>query len=85
VSTSPDAPGHDCGAPAPAALNPPANASDVPSRPRGSESLGRLAVRRFLRHRFAVIGLALMSAIVLAAILAPHVAAVDPVKTNLRA
>lgn len=85
MSTSPDAPSHDCDAPAPAALNPPADASDVPSRPRGSESLGRLAVRRFLRHRFAVIGLALMTAIVLGAILAPHLTAVDPVKTNLRA
>jgi peptide/nickel transport system permease protein len=54
------------------------------SRPR-SDSPARLAVRRFLRHRFAVIGVGLLVALLLAAMFAPNLAAVDPIKTNLRA
>jgi ABC-type dipeptide/oligopeptide/nickel transport system permease subunit len=52
---------------------------------RRSDSPARLAWRRFLRHRFAVIGSTLLVALVLAAIFAPHLVGVDPVKTNLRA
>ncbi|MFN2168820.1 MAG: peptide ABC transporter permease, partial [Anaerolineae bacterium] len=38
---------------------------------RGMESLTRLTLRRFLRHRMAVISLVVLSLVILAALLAP--------------
>ena len=56
-----------------AAANPAAARRDSP---------GRRAVRRFLRHRLAVFGLAVIVLFVLAALLAPLVAPYDPAATS---
>ncbi|APT57056.1 diguanylate cyclase [Roseomonas gilardii] len=56
-----------------AAANPAATRRDSP---------GRRAVRRFLRHRLAVFGLAVIVLFVLAALLAPLVAPYDPAATS---
>ncbi|PZP42467.1 MAG: diguanylate cyclase [Azospirillum brasilense] len=56
-----------------AAANPAATRRDSP---------GRRAVRRFLRHRLAVFGLAVIVIFVLAALLAPLVAPYDPTATS---
>ena len=47
-----------------------------------SESAGRRAVRRFLRHRAALAGLLILAAIALAAIVGPIVLGIDPDATN---
>jgi peptide/nickel transport system permease protein len=49
------------------------------------ESLGRQALRRFLRHRLAIAGSVILGAIVLAAILAPLAAPQDPTRVDLSA
>ena len=56
----------------------------MPRRPAraGRDSPGRRALRRFLRHRLAVAGLAVVAVFVLAALLAPVVAPYDPVATS---
>ena len=46
------------------------------------DSPGRRAVRRFLRHRLAVFGLAVIVLFLLAALLAPLVAPYDPTATS---
>ncbi|WP_458093665.1 ABC transporter permease [Roseomonas sp. WA12] len=53
----------------------------VPAVPR-ADSPGRRAVRRFLRHRLAVLGLAVVLIFVLAAALAPWIAPYDPIATS---
>jgi peptide/nickel transport system permease protein len=47
-----------------------------------ADSPGRRALRRFLRHRLAVLGLVVIVIFVLAAILAPWIAPYDPVATS---
>jgi len=47
-----------------------------------ADSPGRRALRRFLRHRLAVLGLAVVVLFVLAAILAPWIAPYDPIATS---
>jgi peptide/nickel transport system permease protein len=47
-----------------------------------ADSPGRRALRRFLRHRLAVLGLVIVVIFVLAAILAPWIAPYDPVATS---
>jgi peptide/nickel transport system permease protein len=47
-----------------------------------ADSPGRRALRRFLRHRLAVLGLVIIVIFVLAAILAPWIAPYDPVATS---
>ncbi|HEX5499611.1 MAG TPA: ABC transporter permease, partial [Thermomicrobiales bacterium] len=54
-------------------------------RPRPIESPTRRAIRRFLRHRVAVTGLAILTIIALLAIFAPLVAGHSPTEINLRA
>jgi len=46
------------------------------------ESPGRRALRRFLKHRLAVFGLAVVLVFVLVAVLAPWVATADPLATS---
>ena len=46
------------------------------------ESLARQAVRRFLRHRLAIVGLVVLTAIFAVAILLPLIAPLDPTKTD---
>jgi peptide/nickel transport system permease protein len=46
-------------------------------------SPGRMALRRFLRHRLALIGLAVIALIALVSILAPLIAPMDPYKVDL--
>jgi peptide/nickel transport system permease protein len=55
----------------------------VPRR-RSNESAGRRALRRFLRHRGAVVGLSILAIIALAAILAPFLSWHDPNFTNTK-
>jgi peptide/nickel transport system permease protein len=50
--------------------------------PQG-RSPGRMALRRFLRHRLALIGLAVIALIALVSILAPLIAPMDPYKVDL--
>ncbi len=52
-----------------------------PALERG-ESPGRRALRRFLRHRLAVVGLLVVLAFVLVALLAPLLAPHDPIATS---
>jgi peptide/nickel transport system permease protein len=52
---------------------------------RAPESAGRRAIRRFMRHRGAVVGMTILTIIALAAIFAPLIAPHDPNVTNLRA
>ncbi|SDB47548.1 ABC transporter permease [Belnapia rosea] len=47
-----------------------------------SDSPGRRALRRFLRHRLAVFGLVVVALFLLAAILAPWIAPADPLQTS---
>lgn len=51
-------------------------------QPAQPDSPARRAVRRFLRHRLAVFGLAVILAFVLAAVLAPLLAPADPLATS---
>jgi peptide/nickel transport system permease protein len=63
----------------------PAVAEAPPARQvvaRESESLRRQAVRRFLRHRLAVIGLVILASVFAVAMLLPLVVPLDPVKTD---
>jgi peptide/nickel transport system permease protein len=46
------------------------------------ESLRRLAVRRFLRHRLAIVGLVILTAVVAMAIFLPLIIPLDPLKTD---
>jgi peptide/nickel transport system permease protein len=48
-----------------------------------SRSPGRMALRRFLRHRLALIGLAVIALIALVSLLAPLIAPMDPYKVDL--
>ena len=48
------------------------------------ESLTRIAVRRFLRHRLAIVGSVILGVIVLVAALAPVFASADPALIDLR-
>jgi peptide/nickel transport system permease protein len=50
--------------------------------PQG-RSPGRMALRRFLRHRLALIGLAVIALIALVSFLAPLIAPMDPLKVDL--
>jgi peptide/nickel transport system permease protein len=50
--------------------------------PQG-QSPGRMALRRFLRHRLALIGLAVIALIALVSLLAPLIAPMDPYKVDL--
>lgn len=47
-----------------------------------ADSPARLALRRFLRHRAAVLGLVVVVAFILIAILAPLIAPADPLRTS---
>jgi peptide/nickel transport system permease protein len=60
-----------------------AGLADVPVRQH--ETLARLAVRRFLRHRLAIIGLLILVVMIILAVLAPWIAPYDPTKLDLRA
>jgi len=57
--------------------------AEVPNRPH--ETLFRLSVRRFVRHRLAVTGLIILGIFVVLAVLAPWIAPYDPTKLDLRA
>jgi peptide/nickel transport system permease protein len=58
----------------------PASAVQVAVAPH--EGLIRLAVRRFLRHRLAVIGLVMLLAVAIVAIFLPLLVPLDPLKTD---
>src|SRR5687767_12268780 len=47
-----------------------------------SESLRKRALRRFLRHRLAVIGVAILTFVVLVAVGLPFVVPMDPLQTD---
>jgi peptide/nickel transport system permease protein len=49
------------------------------------ESLGRLAFRRFLRHRLAIVGVVILAVIVLTAVFLPFLIPLDPLKTDYSA
>lgn len=51
---------------------------------RQHETLARLAVRRFLRHRLALIGVVILAALIVVAVFAPWIAPYDPEKLDLR-
>jgi peptide/nickel transport system permease protein len=53
--------------------------------PRRSSSPWAHAARQFWRNRSAVVGLAVLVAVVLAALFAPYVSPYDPIETNFRA
>ena len=57
------------------------SATAITAVPR-TDSPGRRALRRFLRHRLAVVGLVVVLAFVLAAALAPWIAPYDPIATS---
>lgn len=57
--------------------------ADAPVRQH--ETLFRLSLRRFVRHRLAVTGLIMLAVFVVLAILAPWIAPYDPTKLDLRA
>jgi peptide/nickel transport system permease protein len=61
----------------------PAVALQRVSTKRRSESAGRRAVRRFIRHRAALAGLLILAAIVFLAIFGPIIYGVDPDVTDL--
>ena len=46
------------------------------------ESLARLALRRFLRHRLAIVGLVILTVIVATAVFLPLLVPLDPLKTD---
>lgn len=52
---------------------------------RQHETLFRLALRRFLRHRLAIVGLVILGVLVVLAVFAPWIAPYDPEKLDLRA
>lgn len=52
---------------------------------RQHDTLFRLAVRRFLRHRLAIVGLVILAIMIVLAVLAPWIAPYDPTKLDLRA
>ena len=54
------------------------NGAAVPAR-----SPGQMALRRFLRHRLALLGLVIMAVIAAVSILAPIIAPTDPLKVDL--
>jgi peptide/nickel transport system permease protein len=56
--------------------------AEVPARRH--DTLIRLALRRFVRHRLALVGLVLLGGLVLLAVFAPLVAPYDPTKLDLR-
>ena len=58
----------------------PASAVQVAVAPH--EGLVRLAVKRFLRHRLAVIGLAMLAAITIVAVFLPLLVPLEPLKTD---
>jgi peptide/nickel transport system permease protein len=49
------------------------------------ESLGRLALRRFLRHRLAIVGVVILTVIVATAVFLPFLIPLDPLKTDYSA
>jgi len=51
---------------------------------RQHETLVRLAARRFLRHRLALVGLVILAALIVLAVFAPWIAPYDPEKLDLR-
>ncbi len=57
----------------------------APVRERGYESMKSMVWRRFRRHRFAVVGLSVMSLILFGVIFAPFVTPYDPNAPNLSA
>ncbi|WP_083747714.1 ABC transporter permease [Teichococcus deserti] len=66
-----------------AAAPPPAPPPPPKTPPRPSQdSPGRRAIRRFARHRLAMLGLVIVTLFVLVAILAPLIAPYDPVATS---
>lgn len=62
----------------------PVAASPVDVTAERHDTLARLALRRFLRHRLALIGLAILAVLVVLAVLAPWIAPYDPAKLDLR-
>jgi peptide/nickel transport system permease protein len=52
---------------------------------RQHDTLFRLAVRRFVRHRLAIVGLVILAIMIVLAVLAPWIAPYDPTKLDLRA
>ncbi|WP_419898145.1 ABC transporter permease [Roseomonas sp. USHLN139] len=67
-----------------AAPPPPAPQAAPPAPPRraAQDSPGRRALRRFARHRLAMLGLAIVLVFVLVALLAPLIAPYDPIATS---
>lgn len=51
---------------------------------RQHETLFRLSLRRFLRHRLAIVGLVILAVMIVMAVLAPWIAPYDPTKLDLR-
>ena len=51
----------------------------------GHESLARQALRRFLRHRLAIVGVAILAVIVATAVFLPFLTPLDPLKTDYAA
>jgi peptide/nickel transport system permease protein len=64
---------------APAAAGAPTPVQVVAGEP---DSLRRRALRRFLRHRLAVIGLTILAVVLVVAVVLPLVVTLDPVKTD---
>jgi peptide/nickel transport system permease protein len=64
----------------PAGSTPLTDLSLPAKRPLESASPGRIALRRFLRQRSAIVGLTILSFLVLLAIFAPLIAPYDPIK-----
>jgi peptide/nickel transport system permease protein len=61
--------------------------ADAEIRPRqivggAHESLVRQAVRRFIRHRLAIVGVVILAVIVVTAVVAPIFLPLDPIKTD---
>src|SRR6185295_16686984 len=46
------------------------------------ESLRRTAIRRFLRHRLAIVGVVILTTIVAIAVILPFLGPLDPLKTD---
>ena len=66
-----------------AAADAPASAVQVAVAPH--EGLARQAVRRFLRHRLAIIGTLVLAAVALTAIFLPLLVPLDPLATDYNA
>jgi peptide/nickel transport system permease protein len=56
--------------------------ASVTALPARGESPGRRAIRRFVRHRLALVGFIVVVAFVLVAALAPWIAPFDPIETS---